>query len=592
MFHLDIVNPGQPARRFDLPDGEYFIGRGEVCQIRLRHPEISERHACLILHAPLAFLKDLGSSNGVTVNGVTIQDKVPVRSDSVIGIGPCLLRVSSGDDGMPLEVPVEAPAPVEVKKTIERPPAPVPVPVAAPPPPKVSNPVPETFVEAQPAVMQPQPRDPSVLLMREIKTQIHSQLIQRMDLKRMTATHVGAEELQAKAKETIKSIIAEVRRKNTLPRGIDPLRLEKEIYDEAMRLGPLEDFLADESITEIMVNGPNQVYVERKGKLELTNQTFMDDESVLGVIERIVSPIGRRIDESQPYVDARLPDGSRVNAIIAPLSLIGPCITIRKFSKKPLTVDDLIRFNTWTRNASDFLRLCVLMRKNIVVAGGTGSGKTTLLNVLSGFIPSTDRIVTIEDAAELRLVQPHVIRLEARPPNIEGRGAITIRDLVRNALRMRPDRVIVGECRGGESLDMLQAMNTGHDGSLTTVHANSPRDVISRLETMVLMSGMELPSRAIREQIASAIDIVVHESRMSDGSRKVVCISEVVGLEGQQVVMQDIFEFKQTGLDDNGKVVGQFMPTGAVPTFYEHLKSRGLHIDPSVFDPAKQGERL
>jgi pilus assembly protein CpaF len=406
-----------------------------------------------------------------------------------------------------------------------------------------------------------------------------------MDLKRMTASRVGAEELQLKAKETIKSIITEVQRKNTLPRGIDPQKLEKEIYDEAMRLGPLEDFLADESITEIMVNGPNQVFVERKGKIELTNQTFMDDESVMGVI-------GRRIDESQPYVDARLQDGSRVNAIISPLSLIGPCITIRKFSKRPLTVDDLIRYNTWTRNASDFLRLCVLMRKNIVVAGGTGSGKTTLLNVLSGFIPSTDRILTIEDAAELRLVQPHVIRLEARPPNIEGRGAITIRDLVRNALRMRPDRVIVGECRGGETLDMLQAMNTGHDGSLTTVHANSPRDVISRLETMVLMSGMELPSRAIREQIASAIDIVVHESRMSDGSRKVVCISEVVGLEGQQVVMQDIFEYKQTGLDDKGKVIGQFMPTGAMPTFYEHLKSRGLHIDPAVFDPAKQGERL
>jgi pilus assembly protein CpaF len=338
-----------------------------------------------------------------------------------------------------------------------------------------------------------------------------------------------------------------------------------------------------------MVNGPNQVYVERAGKLELTSQTFMDDESVSGVIERIVAPIGRRIDESQPYVDARLPDGSRVNAIIAPLSLIGPCITIRKFSRRALTVEDLVTYGTWTRNAADFLRLCVLMRKNIVVAGGTGSGKTTLLNVLSNFIPSTDRIVTIEDAAELRLSQPHVIRLEARPPNIEGRGAVPIRDLVRNSLRMRPDRVIVGECRGGEALDMLQAMNTGHDGSLTTVHANSPRDVISRLETMVLMSGMELPSRAIREQIASAIDVIVHESRLSDGSRKVVCISEVVGLEGQQIVMQDIFEFKQTDIDEDGKVFGKFMPTGSMPTFYEHLKSRGLHIDPSVFDPSKQG---
>ncbi|MEI6646392.1 MAG: ATPase, T2SS/T4P/T4SS family [bacterium] len=589
MFHLDIVNPGQPSRRFDLPDGEYLIGRGDACQIRLRHPEISERHAMLILHHPLAFIKDFGSSNGVTINSVPIDEKMIVRADSVMGIGPCLLRVSSADEDRPIETLVSPPPPLsDVRKSSVPPPLSVeqrqdigiPSPAATP------------QQEAQRAVTVPQIVDPMVLLMREVKTQIHEQLIQRMDLKRMTASRVGAEELQIKAKETIKSIIIEVQRKNTLPRGIDPQRLEKEIYDEAMRLGPLEDFLADDSITEIMVNGPNQVFVERKGKIELTNQTFMDDESVMGVIERIVSPIGRRIDESQPYVDARLQDGSRVNAIIAPLSLIGPCITIRKFSKRPLTVDDLIRFNTWTRNASDFLRLCVLMRKNIVVAGGTGSGKTTLLNVLSGFIPETDRILTIEDAAELRLMQPHVIRLEARPPNIEGRGAITIRDLVRNALRMRPDRVIVGECRGGEALDMLQAMNTGHDGSLTTVHANSPRDVISRLETMVLMSGLELPSRAIREQIASALDIVVHESRMSDGSRKVVCISEVVGLEGQQVVMQDIFEFKQTDVDDKGKVVGQFMPTGAMPTFYEHLKSRGLHIDPSVFDPVKQGERL
>jgi len=435
----------------------------------------------------------------------------------------------------------------------------------------------------------PDPADPMAAILREIKNQIHGELIQRLDLKRMTVSRIGTNELQQKARETIRSIIAEVRRNQKLPAWIDPARLEKEIYDEAMRLGPLEDFLADEAITEIMVNGPGQVFVERNGRIELTGQTFMDDESVLGVIERIVAPIGRRIDESQPYVDARLPDGSRVNAIIAPLSLIGPCITIRKFSKRALTVDDFIAFGTWTRSAAEFLRLCVLMRKNIVVAGGTGSGKTTLLNVLSGFIPPTDRIVTIEDAAELRLVQPHVIRLEARPPNIEGRGAITIRDLVRNALRMRPDRIIVGECRSGESLDMLQAMNTGHDGSLTTVHANSPRDVISRLETMVLMSGLELPSRAIREQIASAIDLVVHESRLSDGSRKVTCISEVVGLEGLQIVMQDLFEFKQTGVDEKGKVLGSFMPTGAVPTFFEHLKSRGLHLDPAIFDPSKQG---
>jgi len=567
-FFLDIAHPGQDSNRFELPSGIYTIGRSEACKIRLRHPEISERHALLTLRDPAVLIEDLHSSNGTSINGVSIQEPTPVREDDVIGVGPCLLRISRVQ---------AAPTP------------PAAVPPGVPDPSDLTGGFPSSAPEPLSPIPPSPPPDPMATLRREIKTQIHSELIQRLDLKRMTVSRIGTDELQTKARETIRTIIAEVRRNQKLPSGIDPHRLEKEIYDEAMRLGPLEDFLADESITEIMVNGPDQVYVERDGRLELTGQTFMDDESVHGVIERIVAPIGRRIDESQPYVDARLPDGSRVNAIISPLSLTGPCITIRKFAKRALTVEDFIRFGTWTRNAADFLRLCVLMRKNIVVAGGTGSGKTTLLNVLSGFIPPTDRIVTIEDAAELRLAQPHVIRLEARPPNIEGRGAVPIRDLVRNALRMRPDRIIVGECRGGEALDMLQAMNTGHDGSLTTVHANSPRDVISRLETMVLMSGLELPSRAIREQIASAIDMVVHESRLSDGSRKVVCISEVVGLEGQQIIMQDLFEYRQTGLDERGKVIGTFMPTGAVPTFYEHLQSRGLHIDPAVFDPAKQG---
>ncbi len=580
-FFLDIAHPGQPSSRFELPAGTYTIGRSEACKIRLRHAEISERHALLTLRESLVTIEDLHSSNGTTIDGVPIQEVAPVHEDDVVGVGPCLLRVSRVPAGSPPPLPTAPPATPKTGAPAVRAHADVPggTPAAG---------------EARETTRAHRPQaeavvDPLAAVVREIKNQIHRELIQRLDLKRMTATRIGTDELQAKAREAIRTIIAEVRRNQKLPVGIDPQRLEKEIYDEAMRLGPLEDFLADESITEIMVNGPDQVYVERNGKLELSGQTFMDDDSVLGVIERIVAPIGRRIDESQPYVDARLPDGSRVNAIIAPLSLTGPCITIRKFTKIPLTVDDLIRFGTWTRSASDFLRICVIMRKNIVVAGGTGSGKTSLLNVLSSFIPPTDRIVTIEDAAELRLGQPHVIRLEARPPNIEGRGAVPIRDLVRNSLRMRPDRVIIGECRGGEALDMLQAMNTGHDGSLTTVHANSPRDVISRLETMVLMSGMELPSRAIREQIASAIDLVVHESRLSDGSRKVVCISEVVGLEGQQIIMQDLFEFKQTGIDDKGKVLGRFMPTGAMPTFYEHLKSRGLHIDPAVFDPSKQG---
>ena len=411
-----------------------------------------------------------------------------------------------------------------------------------------------------------------------------------MDMKRLTLDGVDREGLEDTARSKIRQIIDEVVAKGRLPDGIDAVRLEDDVFNEAMRLGPLEDLLADDSVSEIMVNGPTKVYIERGGKLSLSDCQFTDDASVLSVIERIVSPLGRRIDESQPYVDARLADGSRVNAIIPPLSLSGPTITIRKFAKNALTPDDFIRFGTWTRNAAEFMKLCVILRKNIIVAGGTGSGKTTLLNLLSGYIPHNERIITVEDAAELRLQQPHVVRLEARPPNIEGKGAVTIRDLVKNCLRMRPDRIIVGECRGGEALDMLQAMNTGHDGSLTTVHANSPRDVMSRLETMVMMSGMELPSKAIREQVASAVDIVIHESRLSDGSRKVVAITEVTGLEGSQIVMQDLFTFVQTGVDEHGKVMGSFKPTGAIPTWFDTLKGRGISVDPAMFDPSSDAD--
>ncbi len=572
-YTLNIAHPGQAVQSVELSEGSYTIGRGEACKIRLRHPEISERHALLVIRDGTATIEDLNSSNGVLVNGVTIQDPKTLSNDSVVSIGPCLLRVSMPEDSTAAE-PAQAATGDQASQ-----PSLISTPQTASATQPVINPMPK------PSIVAKAP-DPMLAVIREIKDQIHRELVQRLDLKRMTASNSSADELEEKVKTTIRAIITEVRKKQRLPAKINAQTLEREIYNEAMRLGPLEDFLEDESITEIMVNGPDQIFVERGGRLELTGQSFMDDETVLGVIERIVAPIGRRIDESQPYVDARLADGSRVNAIISPLSLIGPCLTIRKFSKKAMTIQDFINFGTWTKNSADFLRTCVLMRMNIIVAGGTGSGKTTLLNLLSGYIPETDRIVTIEDAAELRLEQPHVVRLESRPPNIEGRGAIPIRDLVRNSLRMRPDRIIVGECRGGESLDMLQAMNTGHDGSLTTVHANSPRDVISRLETMVLMSGMDLPSRAIREQIASAVDIIVHESRMSDGSRKITYITELVGLEGQQVVMQDIFEFKQSGIDENGKVTGKLVPTGAIPTFFEHLKSRGLEIDPRIFDPA------
>jgi pilus assembly protein CpaF len=331
-----------------------------------------------------------------------------------------------------------------------------------------------------------------------------------------------------------------------------------------------------------MVNGPKQVYVERSGRLELTDVVFQDDEHVMRVIDRIVSPLGRRIDESSPTVDARLPDGSRVNAIIPPIALNGPTVTIRKFSKDPFTVEDLIRFGTFTAEMATFLKACVEARLNIIVAGGTGSGKTTMLNVLSSFIPDDERIVTIENAAELQLRQEHVVRLESRPSNIEGKGEITIRDLVINSLRMRPERIVVGECRGGEALDMLQAMNTGHDGSMTTAHANSPRDTLSRMETMCLMAGMDLPVRAIREQIASAVDLIVQQERMKDGSRRITSVTEVQGMEGDVIVLQDIFTFQQTGIE-NQKIVGRMKPTGIRPKFISRFEVHNIYLPPNVF---------
>ena len=359
-------------------------------------------------------------------------------------------------------------------------------------------------------------------------------------------------------------------------------RLFEAIVAGILGYGPIEPLLKDNTVTEIMVNGPKQVWVERNGKLEKTAIEFDDDDHVMRIIDRIVSPLGRRIDESSPMVDARLPDGSRINAVIPPISLVGPCLTIRKFSRDPLTVDDLIRFGTMTPEIAQFLKACVNARLNIVVSGGTGSGKTTLLNVLSSFIPSDERIVTIENAAELQLRQEHVVTLESRPPYIEGKGEVTIRDLMINALRMRPDRIVVGECRGGEALDMLQAMNTGHDGSMTTVHSNSPRDTLHRLETMVLMAGMDLPVRAIREQIASALDLIIHMARLKDGSRKIVAITEVQGMEGDVIVLQDIFVFEQTGFE-NGKVLGRIRPTGVRPKFVEKFEVANIYLPPQIF---------
>ncbi len=356
-----------------------------------------------------------------------------------------------------------------------------------------------------------------------------------------------------------------------------------ELMDEITGFGPITSLINDPEVNEIMVNGPNQIYVERSGLLYRTDTQFKDDNHILHVIKKIVAPIGRRIDESSPMVDARLPNGSRVNAIIPPLALNGPTLTIRKFSENPMRVEDLVRYGTMTAKMAEVIRYCIEGRMNVVVSGGTGSGKTTTLNVLSSFIPNNERIVTIEDAAELKLFQDHVVRLETRPSNIEGKGEVSIRDLVRNSLRMRPDRIIVGEVRSGEALDMLQAMNTGHDGSLTTGHANTPRDMLARLETMVLMSGMQLPVKAIRDQVASALDIIIQQSRLQDGSRKITHITEVHGMEGDVIILQDVFRFEQTGLDQKGKVVGQFVFTGVKPRFIEKLKNHGIDIPMSLF---------
>ncbi|MEP7188869.1 MAG: CpaF family protein [Roseiflexaceae bacterium] len=366
-------------------------------------------------------------------------------------------------------------------------------------------------------------------------------------------------------------------------------RMFESIAADILGFGPLEILLNDTEISEIMVNGPRNIYVERKGKLTKSDVVFNNDEHVMRVIDRIISPLGRRCDESSPMVDARLPDGSRVNAVIRPISLVGPCLSIRKFKKEGITVEDMIRFGTLSREMAEFLSAAVRARLNIVVSGGTGSGKTTTLNALSSFIPEDERIITVENAAELQLRQDHVVTLESRPPNVEGKGEISIRDLVINCLRMRPERIVVGECRGGEALEMLQAMNTGHDGSMTTLHANTPRDAIARIETMVLMAGMDLPVRAIREQIAAAVNVIVQQSRLKDGSRKITNITEVQGMEGDVVVLQDVFLFEQTGLDERGKIIGQLRPTGIRPKFVEAFESQNIYLPPNIFGYA--GER-
>ena len=418
---------------------------------------------------------------------------------------------------------------------------------------------------------------------QELKLAIHRRIVDEMTPEEQQVLVRGED-----AREQIKNIISTYANREmaegayTLSRG-ERLNLVDDISNELLGLGPLEPLLQNDSITEIMVNGPKQIFIEKKGKLELTDVHFYDNAHLMNIIERILTPLGRRVDESSPLVDARLADGSRVNIIIPPLSLVGPTVTIRKFSKNALSIQDLVNFGTLSEDMATFLDACVKARLNILVSGGTGSGKTTTLNVLSSFIPHTDRIVTIEDAAELRLQQTHVVTLESRPANLEGHGAITIRDLVRNALRMRPDRIIVGEVRSGEALDMLQAMNTGHDGSLTTAHANTPRDVLSRLETMVLMAGMELPVRAVRTQVSSAIDLILQQSRIRDGSRKITYITEVQGMEGDTIILQDLFRYVQDRIDERGKSVGHYESLGLMPNFMDKFHMNGIDLPANFF---------
>jgi pilus assembly protein CpaF len=425
--------------------------------------------------------------------------------------------------------------------------------------------------------------DPRIEAYATLQKDIHDRLIEYLDLRRLDMDRLGDEELWRRTEKAIRDIIDHMEADQEIPEDIDREMLLTDVLNEALGLGPLEAFLADDEISEIMVNHANQLYIEKKGKLILSDKIFSSNQAVLGVIERIVAPIGRRIDESSPMVDARLKDGSRVNAIIPPLALKGPCITIRKFKRDALRIEDLIKFRTITPQMAEFIEMCVKAKRNIVISGGTGSGKTTTLNVVSSFIPEDERIITVEDAAELQLHQDHWVQLESRPPNLEGKGAITIRDLVKNCLRMRPERIVVGECRSGEALDMLQAMNTGHDGSLTTLHANTPRDALARMETLVLMAGMDLPVKAIREQIASAVHMIIQQTRFNDGTRKIAFITEISGMEVDIITLQDIFYFKQEGFTEEGKVRGRYVATGFVPKFYDELQRRGVPVNMGIF---------
>jgi pilus assembly protein CpaF len=598
-----IASEGNVERRkVQAPNGVITIGRATDCMVALQGHRVSRHHVTIDLNGKTMRVRD-SSRNGTLAGAVFISNgtaDVPLGVPLVVGEFTVSLT-SPGDGSLPLSLsragharpalateaaqalehirrttPPPAPPIVPIEITPERgTPALQPVaPVAAPAPaPAEATPAPAVDLGAQRAqeMADELRRRDAVALRREI----HRKLLEHLDLATVEPSQLDDPSLRPKVLNALRRIIAGMGER--IPPEVNRDALVGELVDEALGLGPLENFLTDPTVNEIMVVDPDTIYIEQRGKLRLAEARFTDDERVRAVIERIVTPLGRRIDESSPIVDARLRDGSRVNAVIRPLALRGSTITIRKFSRSPLNLEKLVQFGAMTESMGTFLTRAVTAKKNIVIAGGTGSGKTTLLNVLSGAIPPDERIVTIEDAAELQLGQPHVISLETRPANMEGKGEYTIRDLVKNALRMRPDRIVVGECRGGEALDMLQAMNTGHDGSLTTTHANSPREAVARLETLCLMAGIELPIRAIREQIAGSVHLLVQQTRLSDGSRKVTAISEVTGVGDEgEIEIVPIFQFVRTGTSKEGKVVGEHRATGFLPSFLNDFLVLGL----------------
>ncbi len=559
---------GEPAE-FTVDAERAVIGKGRDCAVQLSGWRVGREHARVVRTPEGLMLEDMGQFGGTWVNGSRTVRHGPLSFADQIQIAGYKLRVQPVLHRSSAESVSHPPMTGKVATLPVRPSATTPGRQAGAGEKRLHAGASESA-----EVQAIQARHPW-------RKRVHDELLDTIDLRRRDLTRMSDAELRAETEKLVHEILQSL---TELPKHIDRQALKREVLNEAIGLGPLEELLADDTVTEIMVNRADEIFVERAGRLQWYPLAFTSDRAVMGVIERIVAPLGRRIDESSPLVDARLKDGSRVNAIIPPLALKGPTLTVRKFSKKRLSAEDMVGFGSVSSQMVAFLQLCVKYRKNMIVSGGTGSGKTTFLNVLSNFIPDGERILTIEDAAELKLNHSHLVSLESRPSNVEGRGAISIRDLVKNALRMRPDRIVVGECRGGEALDMLQAMNTGHEGSLTTLHANSPRDALARLETLVLMAGMDLPITAIREQIASAVDVVVQQTRFACGSRKVTSIAEITGMENGKIQLQELFRFDQRGYGDDGKVHGQFTGGDAIPAFYDELREQGAEIDLSLFD--------